>query len=193
MDGIIDKRFPFFGFPVLLTIMVFASLLFLIGPPAGAQDSLTGGLVTDPLRVASFVPPGGWVRWDFWGSPAFSPASGNEPRITFSVSPDNDPDTDRAGRAMRDCEGTFSTRNYTLILKENLYLGGWPGVRVLAQGTEENTLFGRDYIWIQEYFTDQDRISLVFHGNAASFETERDTVLESFRSLIIIERTKDGL
>jgi hypothetical protein len=185
MDGIIDKRFPFFGFLILLPVMVCVSLLFLTGPPAGAQDTLAGELVTDRLGVASFMPPG--------GSPAFSPTSEHEPLITFSVSPDNDLDTDRAGRAMRDYEGTFSTRNYTLILKENLYLSGWSGVRVLAQGTEENTLFGRDYIWIQEYFTDRDRISLVFHCDAASFETYRDIVLKSFRSLTITERDRDGL
>ncbi len=168
-------------------------LIFLAVPPAGAGDTPLGGPVTDPLGVASFMPPGGWTRWDFWGSPAFSPTTEHNPRITFTVRPDESSDDNRAGNAMRDYERTFSTGNYTLIRKENLYLRGWPGVRILAGGTEKNALFGRDYIWVQEYFTDRGRITLVFRGDPASFETYSDTVLKSFRSVIIIERTQDGL
>jgi hypothetical protein len=192
MDDVIGKKFPFFTSLVLLPVMICVSLLLLIGLPAGAEDSSLGDLVTDPLGAASFMPPKDWVRWDFWGAMAFSPAPEHNPRITFIVTSYDDADGDRADNAMRDYESTFSTRNYTLIQKENLYLNGWSGIRILAGGTEENSLFGRDYIWIQEYFTNRDRISLVFHGDPASFETYRDTVLRSFRSLIIIERGQDG-
>ena len=193
MDGIIDKRFPFLGSLVMLSVIVCASLLFISGLPAGAEDTAPGYLVTDPSGVASFMAPQGWVRWDFWDSAAFSPTSEHNPRIIFSVSPVTNPEENRSDTAMRDYERTFSTHNYTLILKENLYLGGWSGVRVLAQGTEENTLFGRDYVWIQEYFTDRDRISLVFRCDPVSFDTYRDAVLRSFRSLTIIERAPNGL
>jgi len=193
MNYFIDRRFASLAFRILFSAAVCVSLLPGMGRPANAQDTLLGVPVTDPLGVASFIPPEDWVRWNFWGAIAFSPTAEYNSRITFIVTPDADPDGNAAQKAMDDYEETFSTDNYTLIQKENLYLDGWSGIRILAGGTDQNPLFGRDYIWIQEYFTDRNKISLVFRSDPATFETYRDAVLGSFGSLNIIERGRDGL
>lgn len=192
MNGVIDKRFPFAVALLIVSIMVSVSLLFVAHPSAGAEDTALGAPVTDPLGVASFMPPRGWIRWDFWGATAFSPTSDHNPKVTFRVNTESGVDEGRADTAMRDYVRTFSSGNYTLIERENLYLNGWPGIRILAAGTEKNTLFGPDYVWIQEYFTDRTRISLVFRADPASFETYRDTVLKSFRSLVIVGDRQHG-
>jgi hypothetical protein len=192
MEALIGKRFPLLASLLTSSIAICAAFLLIVGLPAGAEDVSLGSRVTDRGGAASFVPPEGWVRWDFWGAAAFSPTADHNPRITFTVRPEGEPAEGRTDTAMKDYVRTFSTENYTLLEKENLYLGGWWGVRVLAGGTEKNVLFGNDYVWIQEYFTDNSRISLVFRSDPASFETYRDTVLASFRSLIIY-RNHDGL
>jgi hypothetical protein len=193
MGAIIGKRFALFPPLVILSVIMCVSFLFFADLPAVAQDALPGNLLSDPGGVASFMPPRGWIRWDFWGTAAFSPTIEHNPRITFTVRSGNDFTEDQADRAMKDYVRTFSTENYVLVEKENLYLDGWSGVRVLARGTEENTLFGRDYIWIQEYFAEGDRISLVFRSDPTSFGPYRDTVLKSFRSLVITGHKRDGL
>ncbi len=192
MYDTIGKIFSSFATRTLFSAALCVSLLLITGPIAGAEDAALGDPVTDPLGVASFMPPKGWERWSFWGTTAFSPTADRSARITFAVTTDDNTQGNGAATAMSDYESTFSTHNYTLIEKEHLFLNGWSGVRVLARGTEENTLFGQDYIWIQEYFTSRDRISLVFHSDPASFETYRDAVLKSFRSLVITERGPDG-
>ena len=192
MDTRIDRRFFFFPLLVTSLFVVCAVLLILTALPVGAEDASLGKPVTDPLGVASFMPPKGWIKWDFWGVTAFSPTTDHNPRITFAVHSGNKYANDQADKAMKNYVRTFSTENYTLVEKEGLFLGDWSGVRVLARGTEKNTLFDGDYIWIQDYFTDEDRISLIFRGDPESFETYKDTVLKSFQSLVIIGRHKDG-
>jgi hypothetical protein len=192
MDDTIGKRFSSIASRILFSAALCASLLLPAGLSAGAEDTALGDPVTDPLGVASFMPPEGWERWNFWGTTAFSPTLEHGSRITFAVTPDDNAQGNGAEKAMSDYESTFSTHNYTLVEKEYLHLNGWSGVRVLARGTEENALFGRDYIWIQEYFTGREKITLVFHSDPASFETYRDAVLKSFRSLVITERGQDG-
>ncbi len=186
-----DKRFSFPASRLLFPIAVGVLCVFLAAPLAGAQQIPPANIVTDPLGVASFVPPPGWLKWNFWGMTAFSPTSLHTPRITFAVTAGDFSDPGYADKALQGYVSTFSTQNYTLILMENLYLGGWSGVRLLAQGTERNTLFGSDYIWIQEYFTKDEKISLVFRCEPALFETYRDAVLTSFRSLVISEHGQD--
>jgi hypothetical protein len=192
MNRPIDKRFSILAAHVLFPVAVGLLCVFLAAPVARAQQIPPGSIVTDPLGVASFVPPQGWARWNFWGLTAFSPTSLHTPRITFAVTSGDFSAPGYADKVLQEYVSAFSTQNYTLILKENLYLGGWPGVRVLAQGTEKNTLFGSDYIWIQDYFTKDKKISLVFRCEPALFETYRDTVLTSFRSLVISEDGQDG-
>jgi len=191
MSVVIDRRF----------LCVAAFLIFLVGggTPASVQagplaklEMSGGNPVTDPLAVATFSPPRGWVRWDFWGIAAFSPTSLHTPRLTFSVADGDFSTADLVGNAIRELGRALSTDNYTLVQRENLYLAGWYGVRILAQGTDKNVLFGRDYIWRQDYFTANRRVSLVFRCDPASFETYRDAVLTSFRSLAIRERRQDG-
>jgi hypothetical protein len=192
MNGIIDKRSPFVSSLMILSVVVCVYFLLPAVPRADAGDISPGSLVTDPLGVASFTPPSGWIRWGFWGTTAFSPTTEHNPKITFSVYSDSGSSEDQADKAMRGYVRAFSSENYVLVEKENLYLDGWSGVRVLARGTEKNVLFGPDYIWIQDYFTDENRVSLVFRSNPAAFETYRDTVLTSFRSLVI-KHANDGL
>jgi hypothetical protein len=192
MNGVIDKRVPLVTLIMVLCISIGAICPLLAGPLTGSSDTSAGEVVTDPRGIASFIPPPGWLRWDFWGTTAFSPTSARTPRITFTVTPGDFSAPGYVDTVMKDYVSTFSTDNYTLIQKENLYLGGWSGVRVLAQGTDSNTLFDHDYIWIQEYFTKGNRISLVFRSDAASFETYRDAVLKSFRSLVITDRGHDA-
>ncbi len=192
MNGSIDKRSPFGSPLMILSVVVCVCFLLPAVPRANAGDVSLGSLVTDSLGVASFMPPNGWIRWGFWGTTAFSPTTEHNPKITFSVYSGSGSSEDRADKAMRGYVRAFSSENYVLVEKENLYLDGWSGVRVLARGTEKNTLFGPDYIWIQDYFTDESRVTLVFRCDPASFETYRDTVLTSFRSLVI-KHANDGL
>jgi len=192
METGIDRRFSFFPLLVTTLFLVCAAFLIFSALTVGAEDTSLGAPATDPLSVASFTPPKGWIKWDFWGIMAFSPTTDHNPRITFAVHSGNVFPKDQADRAMRNYVRTFSTENYTLVEKETLFLGDWAGVRVLARGTEKNTLFDGDYIWIQDYFTDEDRISLIFRGDPESFETYKDTVLKSFQSLVIIRPHKDG-
>ena len=192
MNGIINKRSPFVSSLAILSVVVCVYFMLPSVPRADAGEMPLGSPVTDSLGVASFMPPGGWVRWNFWGTAAFSPTAEHNPKITFSVYSGSGPSEDQADEAMRGYVKTFSSDNYLLVEKENLYLDGWSGVRVLAKGTEKNTLFGPDYIWIQDYFTDESRVSLVYRSDPATFETYRDSVLASFRSLAI-KHTNDGL
>jgi hypothetical protein len=191
MNGVIDRRLLLAALMVVLIEVPGTFHPLLAGTLTGPADTTVGEVVTDPRGIASFIPPPGWERWNFWGTTAFSPTPAHTPRITFTVTPGQFSVPDYVDTVMRDYVSTFSTDNYTLIEKENLYLGGWSGVRVLAQGTDNNTLFDHDYIWIQEYFTKDNRISLVFRCDAASFETYRDTVLKSFRTLVITDRGQD--
>jgi hypothetical protein len=191
MARVIERRFPLFGVPRAVLIFACATLLGIAAPSSGVEDAPPAIRVKDPLGVASFVPPDRWIHWSFWGTAAFSPTTERNVKITFSVTSGVTYTGDQADRAMKAYVRTFSTGNYTLLEKEALSLGGWSGVRVLAQGTERNELFGSDYVWIQEYFTDRDLIRLVFRSDPASFETYRDTVLSSFNSLLI-ERPRDG-
>ena len=166
-----------------LTLIVFH--LCLGGYLEGAEGIDGKGRVYDALAVASFLPPQGWVRWNFWGITTFSPTTDHEPRLTFAVNDVVSQDRPNIETVMKDYVRTFSTENYTLITQEYLYMGGYPGVRLLAQGTEKNRLFNRDYIWIQEYRTAHHKIILIFRSEEGSFETYRKAVLESFRSLVI--------
>lgn len=191
MNCIINRRFRFPCLPRAVLVLVCAGLLCIAAPSSGAEDTPPGIRVIDSLGVASFVPPDRWIHWSFWGTAAFSPTTERNVKITFSVTSGGTYTEDQADRAMKDYVRTFSTGNYTLIEKEDLFLGGWSGVRVLARGTERNALFGRDYVWIQEYFTDRDRILLIFRSDPASFETYRDAVLASFQTLVI-NRVNDG-
>ena len=192
MNGIIDRRFSPPAALALFLVMMSALCVLSAGPLRGADDMPPGDFVTDPLGVASFIPPQGWIRWDYWGIAAFSPTTLRTPRMTFTVTPGDFSSPDHSDRTMRAYVNAFSTENYTLIQEENLYLDGWSGVRILAQGTEKNALFDRDYFWIQEYVTKDTKISLVFRCEPASFETYRDGALTSFRSLVIRERTQSG-
>jgi hypothetical protein len=177
---------------VSLLIALYTVPIVLAQPVTTAEGTEAGGRVTDALSVASFAPPKGWVAWDFWGTMAFSPTTGHEPRLTFTVSA-------RDGRYTRDIESvmkslcaTFTTENYTLITKEYLSTGGYPGVRVLAQGTDKNKVFGHDYVWVQEYLTSAHRITLTLLSDKDSFKGCEKGVLDSFRSLIVIERAPYG-
>ncbi len=130
-------------------------------------------------------------RVGFLGTAAFSPTTDHEPRLTLVVSPRTGGDARDIESLMKSLSATFSTENYTLITKEYLLTGGYPGVRVLAQGTDKNKLFDHDYIWIQEYWTSAHRITLTLIADKDSFKTYEKVVLESFRSLIITERAPD--
>jgi hypothetical protein len=174
---------------LLAALVVVLSSAGLLSVGAAAAD--TDGRVYDRTGVASFVPPERWVKWDFWGITAFSPTTAHEPRLTFSVTDETPQEKSNIETVMTGYVRTFSTKNYTLINKEYLYLGGYSGVRLLVQGTEKNKLFAGDYIWIQEYHTPRHKVTLIFHSEDGSFETYRSTVLTSFRSLIITETARD--
>jgi hypothetical protein len=138
----------------------------------------------------SFVPPAGWVAWDYWGKSAFSPTTDHKQRIIFMVIKNGGKQPNDIESVMKSYTTAFSTDNYTLILKEYLYAYGYSGIRVLSQGTTRNTLYGTDYLWVQEYATPDRRIQLMFRSSPDLFETYRKAAIESFRSLIITTPVK---
>jgi hypothetical protein len=80
---------------------------------------------------------------------------------------------------------TFSTLNYSLIEIKPVELRGYPGVSVIALGTEVNRLFGGQNIYILEYYTGTHTVSLTFIGSEEQFNKYRDAIDSSFNSLII--------
>jgi len=80
---------------------------------------------------------------------------------------------------------TFSTVNYSLIEIKPVESGGYPGVMVLALGTESNKLYSGINIWILEYYTGTHAVSLTFLCKEDKFEKYKEAVETSFKSLII--------
>jgi hypothetical protein len=176
--------------------------------------------VSDRLNVSSFLPPDGWIEWDFYGKPLYSPANDRDTRIAYSVEEneiekgekcvkgsgpegekaapedgdctkgdgDEDPNADITSfrdRKLSEHKRTFSTSNYSLIEIEPVELRGYPGVMVVALGTESNRLFGGKSIWIVEYYTPTHTVSLTFFGSEEKFVEYKKAVDASFHSLII--------
>lgn len=80
---------------------------------------------------------------------------------------------------------TFSTLNYSLIKIEPIESRGYPGISVIALGTEINRLFGGQCIYILEYYTATHTVSLTFIGREEQFDKYRGAIDTSFNSLII--------
>ncbi|MBN1571697.1 MAG: hypothetical protein JW984_00700 [Deltaproteobacteria bacterium] len=177
---------------------------------------------SDPLNISSFLPPEGWVKWDFYGKVLFSPFGDKDTRIAYLVEEkdntegkggnsdkgpeseggggqfkgrdvkkgDEDADPDNKIITLRDeklseYKRTFSTSNYSMIEIKPVELRGYPGVTVIALGTESNKLFGGKKIWIVEYYTPTYTVSLTFFGTEDKFKEYKKGVEASFHSLII--------
>lgn len=204
-----------------VTAIVLIITTHFIGVTTGEESTKNRvSRVSDRLNVSSFLPPEGWVKWDFYGKPLYSPANDKDTRIAYAVEEnevekgtecvngsgpeegkapsedgncakkdgDDDPNAEILAfreRKLSEHKRTFSTSNYSLIEIEPVELRGYPGVTVVALGTESNKLFGGKSIWIVEYYTPTYTVSLTFFGTEEKFEEYRKAVEASFHSLII--------
>jgi hypothetical protein len=226
--------FPLFGdlINIKRSVVVFATASLLVATLttfailgiADAGDKFSrecNSRVSDPLNVSSFLPPEGWVKWNFYGKASFSPKDDKETRIIYLVVEDKEGKTNEvckpvetAGKpegeavlaggdggepasapapditALRDerlerYKKTFTTLNYSLIDIKPVESRGYPGVSVIALGTEVNRLFGGQNIYILEYYTGTHKVSLTFIGSEEQFNKYKDAIDSSFNSLII--------
>ena len=180
--------------------------------------------ISDPLGLSSFLPPAGWIEWDFFGYPAFSPSEERVDYITYrlieeehdftggntgviidgskgdngEVKEDNhwivvdvegveeiNTEEEYLKGVIKDYEDTFSTPNYISTMIEPRELDGYPGVEVLALGTEKNELFGGYYIWIVEFYTPTHTINLTFECREGNFEALKGVVERSLHTLTL--------
>ena len=204
-----------------VTAIVLLITAHFIGATTGEESiNNRASRVSDPMNVSSFLPPEGWVEWDFYGKSLYSPVNDKDTRIAYLVEKnesgegggcktgsepegekglsegenpgkgDGDADPNAYITALRDRKlsehrRTFSTSNYSLIDIKPIELRGYPGVMVVALGTESNKLFGGKNIWIVEYYTPTYTVSLTFFGTEEKFEEYKKAVDASFHSLII--------
>ena len=88
-----------------VTVIVLIITAHFIGATTGEESTKNRvSRVSDPLNISSFLPPEGWIKWDFYGKPLYSPVNDKDTRIAYLVQ-ENESGKGAEGEEVSDTEG----------------------------------------------------------------------------------------